>query len=1060
MASAEAKQLFGGGEQPVSAKEIFTRRLVGGGTVEENPDLARFKGGTVTGPQGATIEGNDIPLGKPLGKPSWWEDTKKSFDLTPLGLMIQGSERSNSTKNAVVNQAWNTPDPHSLEEFWKDLQGFGKTAVGTFKSGQPVSLEILKAPPDSGFAAHLGAKAVNFGVDLATDPTNALLAGPAGKLMDESAKAMTSVVKGLPAVQKGMAKTKAIIDPLKETAAGASVIRGLGWFGIGPQHRMFKEVEGPTRQALAIQEQRIINVQQDIHRHSVEIQRDPIVRQFIQDHAAATKENPVNELIRKRMQSFNRPGRDKAWEKIVAEARTFGVDPAFVDAKANELRSVYNDAQKEIIKANSGRRLDSFKAKENLAEQQTVSEAQPYIGDLSSARERAPVSPSALPEEVGYHTETAVTQQGHTVQGKADEQYEEFINNVLGDPQKRNMTKMQRLLEKRPKGSGARARLVAEAGVRNLIQDMPTKFPEWVQPLTDHLKPGWIGVEPGGMLDSLAGYQMPIPLYNMLENSLAKSGLGVSNQIRSEYIIAYDVMEALKKNFFGQLKKGMLYLTTQEGNVVGNLGQQSQIYKEAGFSVSAEKRAQRLTNAYKQAIQAKGGIRSKTIEEMRQLSSSLLDTSIDSALHTPSQEFGQLPQVVGGGKYTFALPRPQGLTARLFGTGKGGTTAATVAKAAGLVNPVEQLANFQGLSEQAIKIATYEELRAHGFTKEAAIALTEKAHFDYTDRSTASELADKLGIWIFNVYPQKAFNRFMETVMNHPSEIFRLRNLRRLMIGNDDPNKNPNLPEWLRNSYFTVPLGDGHYTNVGRFHPYGGVIDMLGNMQKGTDVPTELRNAVSKTMYTPLVNVLLGQQTWTRDDRGNPPLLQPGEPRSDLGGLMWQELLKAYAPSLQGGRGSLAFSQALGGTTATDYPYSSPRTPGDVAAQYLGGLKDTQAEGKTEKQKRTKAEVKSRRTQDVKSIIADARKESRTHNPMVGDTEKFASYEATFSEYKLAQKRLHDLQISGKVVDSDKNVTDYGEKQLRRQVLYVIALRDRAKELRRSAKEKEKVSGR
>jgi hypothetical protein len=939
-----------GGLTPAEQVEFKKLKLIGGGTVAENPDLARFKGGTVTGPQGATVEGNDIPLGKPMGKPSWWEDTKKSFDLTPLGLMIQGSERSNSTKNAVVNQAWNTPDPHSLEEFWKDLQGFGKTAVGTFKSGQPVSLEILKASPNSGLAAHVGAKAVNFGVDLATDPTNALLAGPAGKLMDESAKAMKSVVKGLPAVQKGMAKVKAIIDPLKETAAGASVIRGLGWFGIGPQHRMFKEVQSPHKQALDVQAQRIANVLQDVQKHSIDIQRDPIVRAYIQDHAAVTKENPVIELIRERMQSLNKPGRDQAALKIAEKAKGFGIDPAFVESKASELRNIYDDAQKEIIKANNGRKLDSFKAKENRTEQQTVSEAQPYIGDLSSARERAPVSPSALPEEVGYHTETAVTQQGHTVQGKADEQYQQFIENVLGEKQPRNQTARQRLLAARPKGAGTDARIVREAGIRNLIQDMPTKFPEWVQPVTESVKPGWVAIQEGGLLDSLAGYQVPEPLYNMLENEVAGAGLGVAKQIRSEYIIAKDVGEALNKNLIGQIKKGFISTSpTQTANIVANLGQQSLVLKDAGIKVTNQERVQAMLRGFKQAWDmGRQGIRSKTIEEISAHSPSLLDTSIDTAIGKPSPQYGQLPEVIGAGRFSTALPRPQGLTARLFGEGRGGTAVATAGKALGTVNPIEQLANFQGLAERATKIATYELLHNQGkLDAKAATALVEKVHFDYSDRSHAAEMADRFGIWIFNAYPQKAFGLFMDTVLNHPSELLRYQNLRHLAIGNDDPSKNRNLPDWMRKSKFTVPLGDNLYTNVGRFHHFGGVIDQLANLGHGVDVSEEVRNIGSKTIYNPLFNIAQGQQTFARDERGNPPLLAPGQPVNELPGLQRKEFLKAYFPSMVGGRAGQAFLEVAKGIGPTDS--QEPRTYEDVALQYLLGIRVTDAKTQFDK---------------------------------------------------------------------------------------------------------------
>jgi hypothetical protein len=916
--------------------------LESGGTPEENPYLARFKDAGVTkGPQGAVLPGNDIPLGKPSLAGTIGQNFVNDFRMTPVGAVLNAAGTAaqfgmdvdnhvNSAKNAFVNEMAKPKHAEfslanagdNIASLPADLARAGQAAYDTAMSGKTVSPNIVKASPESGLAAHLGAKALNFGFDMATDPANLVLGGKlgkllnAGKLVDTAGKDAILEMKNSALAMKATEKIRSVVDPLSQTAAGASAIRGLGWFGIGPQSRMFKEVQSPYRQELDIQAQRVTNVLQDIQKHSIDIQRDPIVRAFIQDHAAVTKENPVIELVRDRMASMNKPGSDKTWEGIAARAKGFGVDPEFVRGKADELRAVYDDAQKVIIKANSGRKLETLRAKINRTEQQAIPDLQEHISDLSGAREYMGAKPSMLPEEMGYHTETAATQKGMEVAGKPDEQYQQFIDNVLGEKRPRNLTAKQRLIQPRARGGSADTQIVREAGVRNLIQDMPTKFPEWVQPVTDSIKPGWVAVPEGGLAGSMEGYQMPEALYNMLENETAAAGLGLSKQVRSEYIIAKDIGEALNKNVIGQIKKGFIGTSpTQTANLVANLGQQSIVLKDVGLKVGMQRRADVWKKAFKEAWELKArSLRSKTVEEMSGFSPSLLETSIDTAIGKPSPEFGQLPEVIGAGKYTMALPRPQGLTARVFGEGKGGTLAATAGKALGVVNPVEQLANFQGLAETATKIATYKLLREDGkLGAKEAVAMTEKVHFDYTDRSHAAEMADKFGLWIFNAYPQKAFSLFMDTVMNHPSELLRYKNLRHLAIGEDDPSKNLNLPDWMRKSKFTVPLGDNQYVNVGRFHPFGGVIDQLANLGQGVDVSEEARNMASKTIYNPAMNIIQGQQTFSRDERGNPPLLAQGQPKNELGGLQAKEAMKAYAPALMGGRAGQAFSEVRQG---------------------------------------------------------------------------------------------------------------------------------------------------
>lgn len=871
------------------------------------------------------------------------------------GLMDFGKlmSRLNSAKNAAVNEIAKLPFPSTslggiprammtVPKVPGTLRRAATEANKALDSPKIVQPQIFKTNEKSGTGAKLAAKAGNFLFDVATDPIGNLLGGPVGHAANEgfvaARQALARQVLSRPAVQKAVEKTRAIVDPLKNTAAAASLNRGLQWFGVGPYQRMFKDVAGEYRQELGVQSQRVANVLEAINQESVRIQKvNPMLRQVAQDYAAQTKQNPVIELVRQRMQSLHEPDPAKAWETIKSRAKLFGVDPQFVLDKAEELRLVYDDAQRVITKATSGRGLDTLRAKNNLREQQMPSDFQGFHDDLARSREKASATKSLLPEEEGYLLESSAPPPP-LVTGKPQESYTEFINNVLGEPVKQDLTLMQRLAQKRPKGSNPQTQLVKEAGVRNMIQELPTRHPNWVKPITDSVQPGWVAItEDAGLLGSLQGYQMPKPLHNLLQNEMAGASLLPANQIKSEYIVAKDVMEALQKNVIGQLKKVFIgQPQTQVGNLFSNVGQQNLILRETNTKVGRSEQVEAMTRGFKQAWDMERGVRSKTVEEISQHSPSLLQTQVDTALGRPSPEYGQLPQVVGQGRMAMALPRPQGLTARVFGEGNLGTAAATVGKAVGMVNPVEQAANFQSLSERATKIATYELLRKK-FDAKTAVALTEKVHFDYTDRAHVLEVADKFGVWIFNTYPVKAFELFMDTVVNHPTELLRYARLRQLAIGDDDPSQNKNLPDWMRKSMFTAPIGGGEYVNVGRLNPFGGVIDMLANLRHGVDLNAEGMNLLDKTIASPAGWIAGGHQPFSMDDRSHPPLLQEGQPPNELLGIKGRELAKSYAPSLLGGRGYQAMQAARQGVGQTDS--QEPRTVEDVALQYSLGLR-------------------------------------------------------------------------------------------------------------------------
>lgn len=860
----------------------------------------------------------------------------------------------------------------------------------------PMQVFGQRVNEQSSKTAKIGAKVGDFALGAATSP-DIPIAGAVGKAVGEFAQ---PVIKGV------ASRIQRVIDPIKETRIGNEGQKLMLWLGGGPYKRMFKEVLKDYDAEVGYQVQRVTNITEDIARETRRIQgSDRMFRDTMEQFAANHGAHPVISLVRKAVTDrsnarvpLNQMNPKQLAATLKQYDNPFGVDPQFIITKADEILQHIDETETLLMKSGVTPTVNKGGANQRLIEP------------------------------------------------------EDWLNQMFGES-KPVPTNMVNALLGKVEGGAAHIQQIHEAGIRNFLNDLP-KFSEWVKPATGVDVPGWVTIQPGGILGSkLAGYQMPQPLYNALELELTRAGKAIANQPKSEYIIAKDAAEWWAKKVVGFEKKGMVgNPVTQIGNNFGNTFAQGWALDRAGVSVHPTERMEAIHRGFKQAIEMRQGVRSKSVDRLSRYAPNLFQTQVDASISEPAGALGQLEKVrfIPGTNIDFTVPKPQGLTKQFFGEGKVGESVATAGALANKANPVNWFADFQGISEQAYKIATFELLAKKVGDRQAA-ALVEKYFFDYTDRGMLAEAADRFGLWIFNVFPIKATNLFFEEVINNPGKLYQLKRYRDLAVGNDDPSQNDSLPEWMRKSKFTLPIGGGDYIGVGRMHPFGGVMDQLANLP-GTDISTELRNIASKPLATPLINIAQGMQTFTRDDRGNPPLLQPGQPATDLLGLQMKEFAKAYAPTLVGGRGGQSIEASMQGITPTDYPFSEPRSREEAALQYGLGLRTTKAEGKIDKKKRLKSEVKARRTQEVKDVVREAREEAKTRNPMKKATEKFRDYSDAFAEYQKAQTRLKQLQMSGRVVNKERQVTEDGREELRKQVFYVNALRDRAKELKEKSK--------
>jgi len=829
-------------------------------------------------------------------------------EIRNIGGAVAGAyNRAKSGINAFVNtETKDFGTPMGIPHLITNLPAAVSEGVKAAKSDKSVPVDVLQrtVKPTDPLIKRVAAKAGDFFIDAGTDPLNLLLMGPGGDLLNEAAvmgrNAVASKVLSIPPVAKAVQRMKDVVSPVLMGPVGQSVNRALGALGFGPQHTMTTTLLKPYNQEIAQQGHSLAEALNSLNAHAETIMRDPATRKTIENYYTATKQNPLLELTRARLESMaGSPSLAQLeWPNLASKAKQLGIDPQVVRDAADSIRGTYEGARKLLVKTSTERQLGKGGV------------VKPIF------RRDFPNSPLQItdPAEI--------------------EKFHGFLDEVLGPKAKAGPRAKFFKTNEEVAGLRVDPAVVRQSQVRQLVQDLPTKGSQWVQPIdpTQGVREGWVGVtEKGGPLDALYGYQMPKVLHRILNNELAKAALVPAHQVSSEYIGIKDTAEAILRATVGTAKKWDIgNLPTQIGNLTGNLGQQNIALRTARVRVTKAEQVAQMARGMKEAFALRrGGPIPKDLEGMLQHSSSLLNTQLDESIGTPSRLSGNLPTVIGSGRLSAVLPKPTGLTARVFGTGKQGTAAAAGLKALSMLNPSEHLANFQNVAEVGTKIATYRMLRQK-LGEEAATALTEKVHFDYADRGALLEMADRFGISIFNTFPIKAFNLLMDTVVNHPAELARFARLRKIAIGDDEPTQNRNIPDYQRNSLFTVPVKGG-YVNLSRFSTFGGPVDWLSNMAQGTTAGKEAQSALDKSIYSSAGYAIAGNKSYQKEDRGHEKLLQEGQPGNELGGLQRGELGKTYLPSLlPGGRSYGALQNAVAplARSLAVLPAAASRVPG------------------------------------------------------------------------------------------------------------------------------------
>lgn len=960
-----------------------------------------------------------VPLPDP-GLTPWERFTTGLSDLA--GGVLHELSRPSSAVNAAINSL-TRPGPPMPGGLPAELSEANRAAGEAFVSPNQTPLEMFRQRTNekSGTPAKVGAFLGDFIGGVALDPLN----GPLDRLglaAGQDIRKGAQIVGATKAGQKVAQTVQRVVDPIANSRLGAEGERFLYWLGTGPYKRMFKSVMGPYQQEVGYEAQRVAQTADDIARETRRVQGlSRGNRDLMENYAATTGNHPIIELVKKAVRDrangatpLSQLNPQQLQSTLNRYQNPFGVDPKFIIGKADEILQHIGETEKLLYKSGVRPTVNSGGAYNRL------------------------INP------------------------------DDWLNQMFGKsrPTPRNLG--QALLGK-AEGGTASIKEIHEAGVRNLINDLP-QHTDWVQPVTNGVvRPGWVEVPAGGPLgQKLAGMQMPAPLYNALDVELVRAGMGVAKQPKSEYIIAMDVAQWYQKNIAGVVKKGLIgNPATQAANVVGNTFVMNKALARAGVQIGEAEKAKILKDSFREALALRKGVRSGVVDRMSRYSPSLLTTQIESSIADPAGSLGQLDKVrfIPGTNRSFTVPKPTGLTQRIFGEGRAGETAATVGAVANKLNPANAVAEFQNVAEQAYKIATFKMLARKVGDKEAA-ALTEKYLFDYSDRGVLLEAADRFGLWIFNAFPTKALGLFMDEVAHNPNELLKYARLRNLgLAGTNQEGLNQVNERYKNPGMFPIDKQGGTILDLLRYNSFGPALEGMSDMAAGKSNPLQALPAMmglgragenpteailNAGLFGQARDIMRGISPYSEGGEVK-PLLAEGQPTNELGGLQNKALARNYAPSLLGipgtdigGRAFQDLRNAQRGVTPNDYPDQASRDVASVLLQHGLGLRtiqavpDSQKEAKFVKDREKRAAVVE---PEWDRIYAQAEKAIK--NPHTAEVQQLSPRQAAAKAQKTIQY-VRNLHQSPAVVDKNFKLTPEGKKRLQNAALLISALVKRA----------------
>lgn len=638
---------------------------------------------------------------------------------------------------------------------------------------------------------------------------------------------------------------------------------------------------------------------------------------------------------------------------------------------------------------------------------------------------------------------------------------DEWLDDMFGPPPKMKKIRIAKTgVEVPVPGSASKPRIdirqVREAAVRNFINELPTRDTKFLKPLNPDgtANPGWESIGKGGVLGGLEGYQIPEPLKNFLDVELAAAAQRVSDEAKSTYIKRKDLYEWLFKNVVGGIKRGLIgNPATQIANLESNTLVVQLALKRN--KVSNKGLEQELKQAFQDVMKYQRTAKMPPdIEEIRKHARGFDATLVNTNLETQPGNVGQVPKVryIPGTDKAFEVPTP--------------------GKAIGKLLPHNYYTDFQGLSEQAYKLALYRKLRKAGYSAEYAAAQMDKYMFDYADRGPFLEMAERFGITPFLTYNYKAFDLLADTIVNRPDLLVNYPRLQELAFrgygGREGALENVS-PRYR--SGFTFPLNEETGFDVQRFIPFGAGLEGIQALQSGEGFgsaatsalgfgragQTPLESALNVPLFGRLFQLGAGVSPYSEASRPS-PLIAEGAPPTQLKQKTYQEAFRNLAPGLLGGRLTQELEDVKEGKTRGHFSASKARTMEDVLLQYGLGLRTFPLDSVTQRGKKLEPERRERiaaYSPVARSIMNEYRgKDGNLKDGVSLDPELVKAAQAITPEQARGQlkKAIQYLQFtlpqSGRVV-VDGKVSDEGKDLIKQQIEWIYALANRVRQIQK-----------